>query len=174
MLCPICYGETRKFGRNGSGSQRYRCDPCEKCFTDESTLAIDRRCVSPEKMATCLRLLLEGNSVRSLERVFKVGRNTIIATMVAAGEACKRFLEAKIVGLPVADVQCDEVWGFVGCKEKTRLRLNRPEDVGHVWCFTAIERTTKLLLAYRVGKRTRPTPLSSRRISPARRVDGSS
>jgi IS1 family transposase len=52
------------------------------------------------------------------------------------------------------DVQADELWAFCGCKEKTRLRLGRGQEVGDVWCFLAIERTTKLILAHHVGKRT--------------------
>jgi IS1 family transposase len=105
-------------------------------------------------MNTILRLLLEGNSIRSLERTFGVHRDTIINAMVTAGKKCERFLRAKIVGVQVNDVQVDEIWGFVGMKEKTRLRLNAAEVFGDVWCFTAIERHTKLLLTWHIGKRT--------------------
>ncbi len=101
-----------------------------------------------------LRLLLEGNSIRALERTFHVHRDTIIANMVEAGEHCQAFLESKIVGVPVDDVQVDEIWGFVAMKEKTRVHLNRAESYGDVWCFTGIERTTKLILTHHVGKRT--------------------
>ncbi|MSQ94186.1 MAG: IS1 family transposase [Gemmataceae bacterium] len=105
-------------------------------------------------MLMILNMLLEGSSIRSLERVHHVGRNTIIAAMVAAGEKCQAFMEKKVQDVPVKDVQCDEIWGFVAMKEKTRLRLKREESVGDVWCFTAIERHTKLILTWHVGKRT--------------------
>ena len=105
-------------------------------------------------MLTILRLLLEGNSIRSLERVFGVHRDTIINNMIEAGEKCGAFLERTIRNVQVNDVQCDEIWGFVGMKEKTRQRLNREECFGDVWCFTAIERHTKLILTWHVGKRT--------------------
>jgi transposase-like protein/IS1 family transposase len=154
MLCPICQGESRRYGKNRTGSQRYRCDNCAKTFTDESTRSVDRRRVDPQTMMTCLRLLLEGNSIRSLERTFNVGRNTIINTMVEAGKKCGRFMEAKIVAMPVENVRVDEIWGFVGMKEKTRQRLEAPETMGDVWCFTAIERDTKLILTWHVGKRS--------------------
>ncbi len=101
-----------------------------------------------------LRLLLEGNSIRALERTFGVHRDTIIANMVESGEACQAFFEKTVQNVPVEDVQCDEIWGFVGMKEKTRLRNEAPEWFGDVWCFTALERTTKLILTYHVGKRT--------------------
>ncbi len=51
-------------------------------------------------------------------------------------------------------VQCDEIWSFVGCKEKHA----KPEDKatgerGDVWTFTALCAKTKLILSYRVGSR---------------------
>ena len=105
-------------------------------------------------MLTILNMLLEGSSIRSLERVFHVGRNTIIRAMIEAGEKCLAFMQKTVHHVQVNDVQADEIWGFVGMKEKTRQRLNAPETFGDVWCFTAIERHTKLILTYHVGKRT--------------------
>ena len=154
MQCHLCQNEARRAGRNRNGSQRYRCDECARYFTDEQTRPVDNRCVDPAKMLTILRLLLEGNSVRALQRVFGVHRDTIISNMVEAGETCRGFMEKKVQGVECADVQADEIWGFVGMKEKTRLRLDRPETFGDVWCFTAIERHTKLIITWHVGKRT--------------------
>lgn len=106
-------------------------------------------------MTIILRLLLEGNSIRSLERVYGVHRDTIINNMIEAGEKCRAFLEKTVQNVPVNDVQCDEIWGFVGMKERTRIRRGLAEEgVGDVWCFTALERKTKLILTWHVGKRT--------------------
>jgi len=74
--------------------------------------------------------------------------------MVEAGKRCNAFLKKTVQKVSCEDVQCDEIWGFVGMKEKTRLRLERNECFGDVWCFTAIERHTKLILSWHVGKRT--------------------
>jgi len=154
MQCHLCENEMRRFGRNRNGSQRYRCAVCQRTFTDAQTRPVDHRRVDPKTMLTILRLLLEGNSIRSLERTFGVHQDTIINNMVEAGEKCRSFLARKISEVAVNDVQCDEIWGFVGMKEKTRLRLKRDECFGDVWTFTAIERHTKLILAFHVGKRT--------------------
>ena len=153
MMCPICQNGSRRFGFTRSGSQRYRCDECARTFTDEST-QVDRRRVDPAKMNLALRLLLEGSSIRALERQLEINRNTIISNMIEAGEKCRAFMQKAVRGVEVNDVQADEIWGFVGMKEKTRLRLNREECYGDVWCFTAIERHTKLILTWHVGKRT--------------------
>src|SRR5947209_9548152 len=71
------------------------------------------------------------------------------------GERCERMLVGRIKNLPVVDVQADEIWGFVAMKEKTRSR-KRPEapEIGDAYCFTAIKRGTKLMLAWHLGRRT--------------------
>jgi len=154
MLCPLCDGETRTKGKNRNGSKRFQCNVCRKTFTDEATRPKDHRKLDPAKMILCLRMLLEGNSIRSVERLTGVHRDTIIDAMVAAGEKCGRFMRVAFTMVPVANVQVDEIWGFVKCKEKTKVRRGYGETVGDVWCFTGIERDSKLILAFHVGKRT--------------------
>jgi len=121
---------------------------------DKLTRPHDKRRLDPSKMLLCLRMLLEGNSIRSVERLTGVHRDTVINAMVEAGKACKRFLACVLVNLPARDVQADEIWGFVGCKEKTRIRKSYGEDMGDAYCFTAIERHTKLIMAWHLGKRS--------------------
>jgi transposase-like protein/IS1 family transposase len=154
MECPICQGQTRRFGKNRNGSQRYRCDACRHTFTDATTRPQDKRRIDPAQLVLCLRMLLEGNSIRSTERLTGVYRNTIIAAMVEAGQKCQAFMARTLANLPVNDIQADEIWGFIGCKEKTRQRNNYPEVMGDAYCFTAMERTTKLLVCWHLGKRS--------------------
>ena len=99
-------------------------------------------------------MLLEGNSIRSVERLTEVHRDTIIAVMVEAGEKCERFLARAVRTVEARDVQADEIWGFVGCKEKTRERQGYGDGMGDAWCYVAMERDTKLILAWHVDKRT--------------------
>ena len=101
-----------------------------------------------------LRMLLEGNSIRSTERLTGTHRDTIMALFVEVGQKCERFQADTIRRMHVEDVEVDEIWGFVACKEKTRLAKNYGEAHGDVYTFTGIERTTKLMLAWHVGKRT--------------------
>ena len=154
MFCPLCEGATRRFGKNRNGSQRHRCDACEKTFTDAATRPVDRRCLDASKAELCLRMLLEGNSIRSTERLTEVHRDTIIATMVETGEKCEAFLTRTVHAVEAHDVQADEIWGFVGCKEKTRDRNGYGDSMGDAWAYVAMERDTKLVLAFHVDKRT--------------------
>src|SRR5919199_2842678 len=104
----------------------------------------------------CLRLLVEGNSIRSTERITGVNRNTILSLLVLVGEKCERLLNDKIKGLSVRDVQADEMWGFVGMKERTKKHQLRHNEagLGDAYTFVAIERNTKLVLAWHLGRRT--------------------
>ena len=74
--------------------------------------------------------------------------------IVAAGETCQAFMKETLVDLPVDDVQCDKIWGFVGMKEKTRERNGLSQEYSDCYTFTVIERTSKLLIAWHVGKRS--------------------
>jgi IS1 family transposase len=64
-------------------------------------------------------------------------------------------LEDRLRGVPCRDVQVDEVWGYVFCKEKTRTRkYDGAEEIGDAYCYMGIERTTKLILAWQLGRRS--------------------
>jgi IS1 family transposase len=103
-----------------------------------------------------LQLLLEGNSIRSTQRITDVDRNTIIKLLVLAGEKCEKVLGRLIVNVPVKDVQADEIWSFVGKKEKAR-RVGDDPSLGDAYCFVAIERNTKLVLNFALGRRDQAT-----------------
>ncbi|HEY0005816.1 MAG TPA: IS1 family transposase [Pyrinomonadaceae bacterium] len=64
------------------------------------------------------------------------------------------MMEKRIRNIKVQDVQLDEIWCFVRCKQKTKNLLNKGEGFGDYYCFTAIERYTKLALAWHLGQRT--------------------
>jgi IS1 family transposase len=60
---------------------------------------------------------------------------------------------SKVCDLPVKDVEVDEIWGYVGKKEGHKSD-DDGEEVGDAYCFIGMERTSKLVLAYHLGKRT--------------------
>jgi IS1 family transposase len=72
------------------------------------------------------------------------------------GEKCEKIIEAIIQNVSVKDVQCDEIWGYVGLKEKTKNRLGNDDDdtLGDAYCFVGMEQNTKLVLALHLGRRT--------------------
>jgi IS1 family transposase len=102
-----------------------------------------------------LNLLLEGMSVRSVERITSIHRDTICRLLLLAGEHCQKLLREKIKGIEVQDVEVDEIWGYVFKKEghKWDHELNN-QTIGDAYCFIAMERNTKLVLTHYLGKRT--------------------
>jgi transposase-like protein/IS1 family transposase len=160
MTCHNCQSLCKKFGKHRNGLQRFRCNLCCKTFTEDHERPLDEMRLPLEKAELCLRLLVEGNSIRSTERITGVEKKTIIRLLVLAGEKCERLLAEKIKGVPVRDVQCDEMWGYVGMKQKTMKRktaagtINSTDTLGDAWTFVAIERHTKLVLAWHLGRRT--------------------
>jgi IS1 family transposase len=112
--------------------------------------------LSIEKAEMVLRLLLEGNSVSSVERVTGTHHGTILKLLVLVGEKCERIMAEKIRNVAVRDVEADEVWSFIGKKQK-RVRPEDDQNLGDCYTFVAIERHSKLVLNIAMGKRDQST-----------------
>jgi hypothetical protein len=81
-------------------------------------------------------------------------RNTIMSLIALAGKKCQKHMESMIKDLDVADVQMDEIWSYVRKKERRRVGDEKDaNEIGDAWGFLAIERGTKLILAFHLGKR---------------------
>jgi IS1 family transposase/transposase-like protein len=153
MVVSVCQHElTKKHGRDRKGHPRVRCLLCGKTVTVVNRPLGDMR-TSVKDAALVLGMLLEGLSIRSVERLTGMHRDTIGELILIVGDNCERFLAAKVKGVACDDVQCDEIWSFVGCKERTRHRARYTGDEGHSWTWIAVERNTKLVLAHHVGQR---------------------
>ncbi len=155
MTCHNCRSECRRFGKR-QNRQRYQCNQCRKVFTDARNNNLDGMYLPIEKAEMVLKLLLEGNSVSTVERVTGVHHTTILKLLVLAGEKCERIMAAKVRNIEVRDVECDELWAFIGKKQK-RVRPEDDQNLGDCYTFVAIERHTKLVLNIAVGKRDQST-----------------
>lgn len=98
--------------------------------------------------------MVEGNSLRSTERISGLNVNTLMKILVKAGEKCEKLMGRVIVNVPVKDVQCDEIWAYVSKKEGHKLPEEADDNsIGDAYCFVAIERDTKLVLNFTLGRR---------------------
>ena len=155
MKCQACGSETKKFGKDRNGHQRYRCLSCKKTFIEAYERLLGEMRLSKEKALSVLKLLIEGCSIRSAERITGVEKRTILSLLALVGERCEKLMTDRIHGLTVKNVQCDELWGFVGMKEKTKTRKGLDSGrIGDAYCFVGMERNTKLILAWHLGRRT--------------------
>jgi transposase-like protein/IS1 family transposase len=155
MVCQVCTVTCHRDGKHRNGLRRFRCPKCRKAYTEPHQRTLGTMYISAERAALAIRLLVEGNSIRSTERITGMDRNTIMSLLVKAGEKCQALMDEKLVDLPVKDVQCDEIWGYVFKKEHHKNE-DTPE-YGDAYCYIGIERHTKLVLCHYLGKRNNPS-----------------
>ena len=156
MRCEDCAVTCQRFGKHRNGLARFRCPACKRTFTESHKPALAGTYLSKDRIVLALRLLLEGNSIRSTERITEMDRNTIMKLLALAGEKCEKLMGRLLVNVPVKDVECDEIWGYVGKKDKNLTKEDDP-NFGDAYCFVAIERNTKLVLNFALGKRDQRT-----------------
>jgi transposase-like protein/IS1 family transposase len=151
MNCQECGEAGHKYGKTRDGQQRYRCVPCNRTFSEPKPLA--GFSTDPKQAAFALQLLLEGTSVRATSRLTGLDKNTILRLMVQAGRQCFQFLADTMQNLTVAEIQVDEVWSFVQKKERTAFFDSSFEGCGDAYAYTAIDRESKLLFCFHIGRR---------------------
>ncbi len=108
--------------------------------------------LSTAKRVQILSALVEGNSLRSTSRMVDVSINTVTKLLVDLGEACAHYHDEHVRNVPAQRIQADEIWCFVGAKQK-----NVPEEKlgewGDIWTWTAMDANSKLMISYLVGPR---------------------
>jgi IS1 family transposase len=110
--------------------------------------------LSTAKRAAVVAALVEGCSVRATVRLTGVAKNTVTKLLVELGEACTRYQHETLRNLVVRRVQADEIWSFVGAKDKNVPAERKGEfGVGSVWTWTAIDAETKLCISWLVSTR---------------------
>lgn len=106
--------------------------------------------LSLARRASILRVLLEGNSVRSTARITGAAKATVLKLLVEVGEFCSVYEDHALRNLTVNRIEADEIWAFVGAKAKNARR----EGDGDIWTFTAIDADSKLMVSWLVGDRS--------------------
>jgi IS1 family transposase len=106
------------------------------------------------KRTQILQLLVEGNSMRSTERIVGCSINTITKLLWDVGAACTEFQDSAMRNLPCKRIQCDEIWSFVYAKERNvPTEFQGVFGVGDVYTWTAIDADTKLIPSWFVCTR---------------------
>jgi insertion element IS1 protein InsB len=144
LHCPQCgLSHIKRNGHTYYGEQNYQCKECGRQFVADS------QHISEEKRALIKRLLLERLSVRGICRSAEVSLTWLLSFIaeiyadlpddlnVTKGEA------RGVVQLLRLEAEADEMWSFVASKENKQ------------WIWIAIETTTKQVIAFYVGDRSR-------------------
>lgn len=109
--------------------------------------------LSKEKQTIAIHALAEGNSIRAIERMTGIHRDTIMRLGVKVGEACQVLMDDKLRDLDLTNIQVDEIWGFIGKKQRLVKAVDKKKNLGDVWTFIALDSETKLIPSFVVGKR---------------------
>src|SRR4051794_40786222 len=95
------------------------------------------------KRAAILSMMVEGNSIRAIARMTGASKNTVVKFLREAGEACLRYQDEHLRGLTCKRIQVDEIWSFVGMKQKNVPAERKGEfGVGDVWTWVALDADT--------------------------------
>ena len=108
-----------------------------------------------EKKITATHMLCEGSSIRAIERMTGIHRDTIMRMGVRIGQGCKKLMDEKMRDLPCEKIQVDEIWGFIGAKKRTVKEKNLSPEFGDVWTWIAVDADTKIVPAFAVGDRSK-------------------
>ena len=112
--------------------------------------------LTAERQMTILNLLVEGTSIRSISRLTGAHLQTILNLLVRFGTDCREFLDERMQGLQLDHLELDEQWTYVA-KKQARLTVDeRAErwDVGDIFLWTAVDKETKLVPTFALGKRS--------------------
>lgn len=153
VQCHCCSGNCRKSGSYKNRNrivQRFFCARCGKSFRE--TQPLDGIRVDAAKAAQVVEMLAETMGVRAAARISRLDKDTVLRILESAGEHCARLLDAKIRNINVPVVAADEVYSYVQCQPYFDLKDDA--DRGEFWAFLAIAKHEKLIISYRVSKRT--------------------
>jgi transposase-like protein/IS1 family transposase len=153
VTCHNCQSICRKFGKHRNGLQRFRCSQCRKTFTEDHATPLDTMRLPMDKAAQVLRLMVEGMSVRSIERITGVHRDTILRLLLLSAEKITTKLRHTFENLEIARIQVDEIHCFVQKRERM-VSLEETAEVGEQYTFIGMDADTKVIFSWHTGKRT--------------------
>jgi transposase-like protein/IS1 family transposase len=154
MTCEACNVACQRYGKHRNGLHRFRYQQCKRTYTEAHERTLGSMCVPADQAALAVQLLIEGNSIRSTERITKLDRNTIMRLLVLAGKRCEALMDSRMRNVHPRYLQIDEIWTFVQ-KKNRHVRKGDSPEVGDQWVFVAIDAETKLVPTFHVGKRHR-------------------
>src|ERR1700744_2406554 len=113
--------------------------------------------LSQSEKVQVVKCLCEGMSIRATVRITGAAKNTIVNLLADMGAACADLHDRTVRRVKTKRLQCDEIWSFVGCKQKNASDDQKAAGWGDVWTWVALDADTKLCVSYLVGSRDTET-----------------
>jgi IS1 family transposase len=108
-----------------------------------------------EKKVAVIKALVEGASIRATVRMTGVAKNTIVRILAQVGQAADQFHNEYVRNLASKRIETDEIWSFVGAKEKNVPQEKKTDvkSMGDFYTWTAIDADSKLIISFLLGDR---------------------
>ena len=100
-----------------------------------------------------IALLTEGMAIRAIARLTGIHRDTIMRLGERVGSACDQLHDVTMRDHQISRLQLDETWGFVQ-KKQHHVQDHHPPEQGDCYLWLALDDRSKVVVAYRLGKRT--------------------
>lgn len=111
-----------------------------------------------DKQIEVIAALCDGLGIRAVSRITGVNRGTIGDLALKVGRGCAALHDGKMVGLRVSRLELDELWAFVGKKQK-RVTKQDMAVKGDTYTFVGLASAARAIVAYRTGKRETETTM---------------
>lgn len=108
--------------------------------------------LSRDQQIQIIACLTEGQSIRATERITGIHRDTIMRLGERVGRGCAELHDRMMVGVRTGRLELDEIWGYVGKKQK-RVERHEISHKGDQYTFIGMSASAKAIIAYRTGKR---------------------
>jgi transposase-like protein/IS1 family transposase len=153
VTCHNCQSICNRFGKHRNGLQRYRCSQCRKTFTEDHATPLDTMRLPMDKAEAIIKLMVEGMSIRSIERITGVHRDTILRLLLLVADKIQTKMRHKLENLAIKRIQCDELHCYVQKRERS-VSIEETDEVGEQYTFIAMDADSKLVFSWLTGKRT--------------------
>ena len=105
-----------------------------------------------EQQCAAIGALCEGASIRSVERLTGIHRDTIMRLAARIGLGAIKFHDRTVHSVQVSRIELDECWSFVAKKARNWKPADGPNK-GDQYIYIALASTAKAILSFRIGKR---------------------
>jgi IS1 family transposase len=123
----------------------------DKLYKMLDTLFMNR--LSSADRTLIVSALVEGMGINATTRMTGISKPTILKLLADLGKVCLAYHDEHVRGLRCQRIQCDEIWSFVGAKQKNVSEEKMAEGWGDAWTWTALDADSKLMVSYFVGQR---------------------
>jgi IS1 family transposase len=118
-----------------------------------SSIMVLMNLLSQNQRVQVVKCLCEGMSIRGTVRSAGVSKNAVANLLVEMGNACADLHDRAVRHVSAKRIQCDEIWSFIGAKQKNASPDQKAAGWGDAWTWVALDADTKLCISYLVGGR---------------------